>query len=186
METYPIYRAHTWSKMFPAAFCLTPGGNMPKRGFTLLLTKVQTSLLNMVHTRVFLGQSMWYDHLPQTPSKGGSQEKMTANSSPHHQVCCRSSWCGFSSGLQRPSSAMLLVYWGHGLSCTLPAPVLAGVWSLRVGMRATLHVSTTHCKPWATEHGPLVGVSTPDQTGKNSPTKQALNSLWTVICIAPQ
>lgn len=128
-------------------FHLTPTDHMPKTGFSPLLTEVQTPLLYRALTRVFWGQSMWYDHLPQTPSEGGNQEKMTANSSPHHQVCCRSSWCGFVSGLQRPSSATtagLLGLWLELHPST--APVLAGMWSLRACMKATLYISTTYCQ----------------------------------------
>lgn len=125
-------------------FYLTPTDHRLKIDFTPLLTKVHTCLLYRPRTRVFLRQSMWYHHLLQTLLEGGNQEQMTTNSSPCHQLCCRTCSGGYVPGLQRLGStatAGLLGLWlGLHPSTTC---VLMSMKCLRSCMKATLYSRTT-------------------------------------------
>lgn len=169
-------------------FYLTPTDHMPKTDFIPLLTKVQTPLLYRALTRVFLGQSMWYDHLPQTLSEGENQEKMTANSSPHHQGLLQEQlvWiCVWTAETQ------LSHYWRVTRVMAWVTPfhsTCSGRYVKSQGLHEGYTLYRYHILPnlGTTERRSLVGISTPDQAGKNSSTKKALNSLWTEVCVAPQ
>lgn len=64
-------------------FYVSSRDHMPKTGFTPLLTQAQTSLLYRALTRGFLGQSMWYDNLPQKLSQRKETRRRWQQTAPY-------------------------------------------------------------------------------------------------------
>lgn len=143
METYHVSQAHPQSKMLPATSYTSHFLSHPYRlkiDFTPLFTKVQTSLLCRLCTRVFLRQSMGYDLLLQALPKGGDQEQLTAKS-----FVAGPAWVAMCLECRDWGQLLLLVYLGDGLDLhPSTTHVLRCMQCLRPCMKPTVHSSTSH------------------------------------------